>query len=220
MIAPYPASALLPLAELRPRYHTEHPAPWVRALATALARSGQVNVRVLVDSRAVTRRHEVRADEVTYVFVPKREPIRTDPLHGYIPGAIRIARELRADPPDLVIGFGVEGGCARLAIRQAYPSVVFIQGIIEKTSEFRDILPFRLRAYLRDERRALFDADALVAETTFARDWARGHNPRCMIALIPHAMDTAFLENRPTYREPIALCIGSLNRIKDPETVL
>lgn len=219
-IAPYPAAALLPPEAVKAKYAVEHPATWVRALARGMTRRDDVELRVISDSRAVTRRHEVEREGATYIFLPKREPIRSDPLHGYRPGAARIRRELASRPPDLVVGFGIEGGCARLAIRQPYPSVVFIQGIIEKTAEYRDILPIRLRAYLRDERRALFDANALVAETAFARDWARGHNPRCAIALIPHAMDTAFLDNRPTLREPVALCIGSLNRIKDPETVL
>lgn len=219
-IAPYPATALLPPEAVKAKYLVEHPATWVRALACGMTRRDDVELRVICDSRAVTRRHELRSEGATYIFLPKREPIRTDPLHDYRPGAARIRRELAQRPPDLVVGFGIEGGCARLAIRQPYPSVVFIQGIIELTAEYRDILPIRLRAYLRDERRALFDANALVAETAFARDWARRQNPRAKIALIPHAMDTAFLENRPTLRDPVALCIGSLNRIKDPETVI
>lgn len=219
-IAPYPAAALLPPSAVKPKYRSEHPATWVRTLAGALSRRDDVDIRILTDSRAVTRRYEVQDGRATYIFLPKREPIRSDPIHGYRPGAARIRKELTRCPPDVVVGFGIESGCARIAVRQPYLSIVFIQGIIELTAEYRNLSTLRLRAYLKDERRILFDASALIAETTFASNWARRHNPNCTIALIPHAVETAFLQNRPTFRSPTVLCVASLNRIKDPETVI
>lgn len=220
LIAPYPAVALISPSELKQKYRVEHPAPWVRCLAIALATQPSTNVRVLSDSRAVYRRHEIFADGVIFTFLPKKEPIRSDPFHGYIPGARRIRRELIHYPPDIVVGFGIESGCARLAVRQPYPSIVFVQGIIEETAPYRDIHPLRLKAYLKDERQILFDADGFVAETDFARKWIFRHNPKAHVAVIPHPVDTTFFSNKPTFDRPLVLCIGSLNLIKDPITIL
>ncbi|HMP76423.1 MAG TPA: glycosyltransferase [Kiritimatiellia bacterium] len=219
-VAPYPAAALLPGDAVKPKYATEHPATWVRTLGEALVRLPGIALRVIADSRAVTRIHHAEQHGVHYTFVPKREPIRTDPLHGYRPGARRVRKALRDFQPDIVIGFGIENGCGGIATRLPWPGIVFIQGIIEKTADLRDIHPLRLAAYLRDERRVVHRAHALVAETAFAREWAAGINPRALIRVIPHAMDTEYLSNEPTFIEPVVLCVGSLHPVKDPATVL
>lgn len=219
-VAPYPAAALLPADAVKSKYANEHPATWVRTLGEALVRLPGVSLRVVADSRAVTRTHQVEQRGVHYTFVPKREPIRTDPLHGYRPGARRVRAALREFQPDLVVGFGVENGCGGIATRLPWPGIVFIQGIIEKTADLRDIHPLRLAAYLRNERSVVHRAHALVAETAFARDWVAGVNPRARVRVIPHAMDVEYLSNEPAFDEPVILSVGSLHPVKDPATVL
>ncbi|HMP89038.1 MAG TPA: glycosyltransferase [Kiritimatiellia bacterium] len=220
-IAPYPPSAVLPSELIKPKYRSgEHPATWVRTLSEALIRHDEVELRVFSDNRGVTRTHRVISNGVDYTFVPKIEPIRTDPIHGYLPGARRMRRAMADFKPDIVQGFGIEGGCGSIATLLPYTSIVFIQGIIEKTIEFRNISPLRLASYIRNERSVLFRGHGFIAETAFARNWVSGHNPKAHVQIIPHAMDMAFLANTPTFTDPNLLCVGSLNRIKGPDTVI
>ncbi len=220
-IAPYPASAVLPPEVIKPKYrYGEHPATWVKTLSEGLTRLPNVTVAVFIHSRAVNRTHHAEVNGVNYTFIPKYEPIRSDPFHGYWPGAWALRQAIAQFNPDLVQGFGIETGCAGIAVRLPWPCVVFIQGIIEKTVEYRNIHPLKLAVYIRDESRTLFRSDAFIAETVFARHWVTGHNPRAVVRVIPHAVDPNFFANRPDFREPLMVCIGSLNRIKGPDVVV
>jgi len=220
-IAPYPASAVLPAEAIRSKYlNGEHPATWVRTLSEALCRRSDVELRVFIDSRAVTRTHRVKSGGIDYTFVPKIEPIRTDPLHGYRPGARRLRQAMSDFKPDIVQGFGIEGGCGSIATLLPYTSVIFIQGIIEKTAAYRNINALRLAAYVRNERMVLFRGDGYITETAFAQAWVSGHNPKATIKVIPHALDPFYLNSEPNFDQPTLLSIGSLNQIKGPDTVI
>ena len=91
VVAPYPASAVLPDKDLKVRFRRpekkyQHPAPWVLNLCRELSRRRDVEVEVFTHSRAVVRVKKAEKDGVHYTFVPKHEPIRFDPYHGYLRG--------------------------------------------------------------------------------------------------------------------------------------
>jgi len=220
-IAPVPAGAFLEETLVKPRYRSgEHGAPWVRALAEGLAASSGADVHVFADSRAVSEVRTRTLDGVAYTFLPKYEPIRTDPFHAHLPGIYRMRRAIRAFQPDLVLGFGTETSCGYVATRMPGPSIVFIQGIVEKTAPYQIMNPLRLAAYRRAERKTLAKAHAFIAETAFAREWVLSHNPRAQIKIIPHAMDTYYLGNTPRFDGDFILAACSLNRIKGPDFLI
>lgn len=220
-IAPYPASAVLLPSAVKPKYRDrEHPAPWVLALAGALARRGDTHVRVFVDSRAVRRREAVSSAGVEYVFLKKWEPIRSDPYHGYLPGVLRMRREFADFKPDVVHGFGTESGCGPIAAGLPYPSVVFIQGILEKVEPWHDLPALTFFLLKQTEKRVLHRASAFIAETHFAKEWVLKHNPKAVVRVIPHAMSDEFMDIRPDFREKRCLCVGTINRIKGTDAVI
>ena len=221
ILAPYPASAVLSPPAVKPKYWgVGHPAPWVKVLAEALARRGDVDLRVYVDSRAVRRRETAERAGVDYIFLNKWEPIRSDSYHFFLPGILRVRRELEKFKPDIVHGFGTESGCGFIAASMAYPSVVFIQGILEKIEPWRKGSPFTFFLRKQMEKRTLCRASAFVTETRFAESWVRGHNPKAIMRLIPHGMSIEFLNVVPEFREKRCLCVGAINGIKGTEMVI
>lgn len=95
VVAPYPASAVLPDKDLkvrfrRPEKKKQHPAPWVWTLCRELSRRRDVKVEVFTHSRAVARIQKAEKEGVHYTFVPKYEPARFDPYHAYLPALVQI----------------------------------------------------------------------------------------------------------------------------------
>jgi hypothetical protein len=94
VVAPYPASAVLPDKDLkvrfrRPEKKKQHPAPWVRSLCRELSQRWDVEVEVFTHSRAVARIQKAEKEGVHHTFVPKHEPIRSDPYHAYLPALVQ-----------------------------------------------------------------------------------------------------------------------------------
>lgn len=222
MLAPYPARAVLAPDRIKPRYRNrEHAAPWIRSLCGSLSERSEVVVQVFVHSRAVTHPCETEdAQGFPIVFVPKREPIRTDPFHGFWPGRCALRPWLRRFQPDIVHGFGTEGGYGVIAVHQPQPSVIFVQGIQEMLAPFYDYSSLRVWARQRYERLVMQRVRGVVAETQFAADWARSLNAEAVIRVIPHGVDAAYSEVRSNPQSTTFLSIGSMVRQKGPDTVL
>lgn len=220
-IAPVPADRFLAQEQVKPHYRgREHAAPWVRLLAEALVRLPGTQVTVIADSRAVAETATATVQGVAYRFVPKREPIRTDPYHLFWPATWRMRKALRAVRPDVVLGFGAEAGNGLLAARSGYPNAVFLQGIVEKCLPFFP-MPAAARVLWRAlERDMVRRTGGVIAETAFARDWALGLRPGLPSALIPHAMDTFFLETVANPGPPLVAAVGSLIPLKGFDVVL
>ena len=220
-IAPYPASALLPEDAVKPKYrHAEHPATWVRLLAEHIGEMKGVELRVFVDSRAVTTTHQASLCGVPFVYVPKQEPIRSDPYHLFTPSYLRLRKTIESFHPHVVVGFGIESGCATIASYFNVPSVFFIQGIMEVTNPFRPISAVSKKMTEAIERRTVRKVDALIAETGFARGWALTVDPRASVTVIPHPLNPDFLGVEPDRNSKRILCVGTLHEIKGPDTVI
>lgn len=220
-LAASPASDLLPPEIVKPRYRKrEHASPWVRALSSALSERPDCTVEVFVHSRAVTRAQTVKYGRVRYRFIPKREPLRTDPFHGFRPGAVALRPALEAFDPDIVHAFGLESGYGQIAARLPWPRVVFIQGIVERYRPWRAMNLWRYAAFERAERRALQRMQGAVAETTFAKTWAQQTAPQVPVFVIPHAVCPAFFDVQPDFRSRTAVWIGSLDSRKAPLTAI
>jgi glycosyltransferase involved in cell wall biosynthesis len=221
MIAPYPASAVLPPELIRPKSRRgEHAAPWIRALCPALARRDDIILRVFVDSRAVLAPHAGREKGVDYFFVHKYETGLTDPFHFYWPATVRLRALIREFAPDLVHGFGAEGGHGLIATRFGRPSVVFIQGIASAYAPFLDGPRCVNALHKHIENVVARRATALVAETHFARDWALARNPQANVKIIPHGSNPEFFEVRPHYQSRQIVVIGALQRRKGVDVAI
>ena len=225
VVAPYPASAVLPDKDLkvrfrRPEKKKQHPAPWVRTLCRELSRRRDVGVEVFTHSRAVARIHRAEKEGVHYTFVPKYEPLRFDPYHGYLPALVQIQPLIGRYDPDIVHGFGTESAYGLLAISQGRPSVIFVQGILEKLAPFSRMPAINIAIRKYFERRVINKADGLIAETEFARQWALSRNEEARVKVIPHTYNAVFFSSKPHFKESRIVCIGALSRIKGVTTVL
>jgi glycosyltransferase involved in cell wall biosynthesis len=225
IVAPYPASAVLPDKDLKVRFRSpekknQHPAPWVLNLCRELSRRRDVEVEVFTHSRAVARIQKAEKEGVHYTFVPKYEPARFDPYHAYLPALVQIRPLIRRYEPDIVHGFGTESAYGLLAISQGRPSVIFIQGILEKLAPFSNLPAINIAIRKYFERNVINKADGLIAETEFARQWALSRNEEARVKVIPHAFSGEFFSAKPNFKELRIVCIGALNRIKGVISVL
>lgn len=217
----YPAIAVLREKDVKPAYRSkEHPAPWVNALSRGLAGSSDVELHVFVHSRAVTKVCRGTVNGVNFTFIPKREPLRSDPFHFYYPGTIALRSHIEAFDPDIVHGFGAEAGHGLLASRMGRPSVFFIQGITEKIMPQlnRSALFIRLQRTIEDA--SVRSATAIVAETNFAKNWALTVKPEALVHVIPHALNPSFLSVDPDFTEKRILCVSRIDRTKGSDIVV
>lgn len=217
LIAPYPAQAVLRPEQIKVAHlnRPQHPAPWVRALTRAYAKREDITFRVFCHSRAVKCVQHGEQDGVPYTFIPKYEPARLGCYHMHVPARIQFRRHIKKYAPDLVHGFGMESAYGLIACEQGVPGVVFIQGIQSELTKYfdqRSSLDKRLRLAL--EKKVVAKASGLIAETDFAKKWAKGMRDSVDVAVIPHAVKQEFLKVEPTYTNNECLCIGTLSRIK------
>ena len=190
VVAPYPAAAVLPDKYLKRKFRhpdrkKQHAAPWVRTLCRELNQRKGVEAEVFTHSRAVAYVLRAEKEGVRYTFVPKFEPSRCDPYHGFLPALVQFKPLIKRYYPDIVHGFGTESAYGLLAISQGRPSVVFLQGIQEKLAPFYDMpaVKIAIRKYL--ERIVINKAGGLIAETDFGRQWALSVNKKARVEVYP-----------------------------------
>jgi len=221
LVTSYPTAGFLPEALRRPKHaREEHATPWVRALCQGFAARDEAEVTVWVYSRTARQRVEVVRDRIRYVFVPKHEPLRTTPYHFHVPQQLLMIPQLRRSRPDVVVGFGTEGGHALTAIRSGLVSILFIQGILEKLLPFCAFGRWPVRIMQRLEHWSVRAADGVVAENGFAAAWAAAYRDAASIRVIPHGYNDEFLGVRREAGPPRALFIGTLNNIKAPDVLI
>ncbi len=212
----------MPEDVIRPAYRRgNHPAPWMVALLPELARLSGFQMRVFLPQRSVIRRTVVARDGVEYEALPIPFTERWNPHSFYMLRSLAVHRALRSYRPDLIHAFGIETGNATVALRTGLPVSCFIQGIVE---HYFPYIAFsgrlRRRFQRRIERSAVRRLRWLVAETEFARSWALGHNPQAHVALIPHAVRRAFLEqSKPTGSKRV-ISVGGPDTRKAMDTVV
>ncbi len=224
IVAPYPAAAVLPEERIKRRVRhlsgKQHPAPWVNALCRELGIRKDVELRVFAHSRVISRVQHAEKDGVSFTFIPKYEPGRSDPYHLHLPAVLQILPLIRRFNPDVVHGFGTESAYGLLAVAQKKPAVVFIQGIQEKLAPYYDMPRIKVVIRKMMERYVVRRVDSIIAETGFAREWAESVSPEVNIRVIPHAYTEAFFSARPEYSRKRVICIGALSRVKGCDTVL
>ena len=222
ILAPYPAQMVLTADQVKPAYRntSTHAAPWVRSLTTLLAKRDDIDFRVFTHSRAVSGVRHGEIDGVFYTFIPQYEPGRLNGYNLHFPARLQFRKYIKDYAPDLVHGFGTESAYGLIAVEQGLPSVVFIQGIVEKLAPYSSQPRLKLRLMTLMERYVIRNADGLIAETDFALQWARGLRSDVKIRAIPHACMEQFFLGQPDFKQKRIICIGSLSRIKGCTVVL
>jgi glycosyltransferase involved in cell wall biosynthesis len=224
IVAPYPASVVLPEESIKNRARekakVQHPAPWVAAICKELNALNGIEVEVFTHSRYVSSITRTIREGVKYTFIPKYEPAKIDPYNLYLPALFQFLPVIRRYNPNIVHGFGTEGAYGLLAVCQKKPSIVFIQGIVEKLSPFSNRPKPNLIIRKLIERFVINNANGIIAETEFAKNWALKIRPTANIRLIPHAYTDIFFNVSPIFESRRLLCIGSLSRIKGCMKVL
>lgn len=217
LVAPYPVQLILPEDQIKPnyRYRTPHPASWVRALVDSLSKSDDLEFKLFTQSRGVSSLVNTLKNGVNFTVIPQYEPARIGALHLHIPARLQFKYQIDKYAPDLVHGFGTESVYGLVASEQKMPSVVFIQGILSKLLPFTDrFSPIQRAILLHFERRTLRKATHLIAETAFGANWAQSINNDANVTIIPHAVNSLFLEATPAYSKHTCLCIGTIHNIK------
>lgn len=224
ILAPYPAASILPDECIKPRAlrlaKLQHPAPWVRALCQELSGKNGIELEIFSHSRDIYKKYSTRKEGVKYTFVPKYESARCDPFHLYFPAFVQFHPLIKKFNPDIVHGFGMERTYGFLTVNQQKPSVVFIQGIMEKYATYSEMSAFRMGIRKKLEKAVVWKADGLVAETEFALMWAKSVKSKAKVKLIPHAYTKAFLNGSPDFKRRRIICIGALDRRKGCTTVI
>lgn len=175
---------------------------------------------VFMDSRAVYTMQQGNLEGVPVVYTPRREPLRLNPYHLHVPAWVRLRAPIRAFQPDVVHGFGTQGQNGILAVTQGKPSVVSIQGIVAKDEGLWRVSRLRWRIEKQVEHFVVRKATVIIAKTPFAREWVLSLRPGARVFLIPNALQPEFLNVRPGYAEPLALCIGDLTPRKAPDMAI
>lgn len=221
LVGPYPAQGCLEAEQIKSsrRGLTPHPAPWIKSLCEGLSAQPGVEVGLFVHSRAVSSVQKGNIGHVPCWFVPKFEPGHLDSVLGDLTARIQMRPLIRRFNPDIILGFGTESMYGLLASAFNLPSVIFIQGIVEKLPlEAYGISRWKHPFLRRMESRAIRRANAVIAENKFAADWARSVNPAIHAVVIPHPVAPEFLQVRSDYSSRI-LFIGVLNSNKRPDMV-
>jgi glycosyltransferase involved in cell wall biosynthesis len=222
MLGSYPAASVLPPELVRAKNRTgNHPAPWIGAMAPALARMGGFELRVFVIQRAVLKHRVVEQNGVCFECIPFPFPERFNVYHRYALQSWMLRQHVTRYAPDIVHAFGMETGCATMAIRLGLPVSCFIQGIVERYAPYLSHVPrSQLRILGAMERRAVTRVGWMVAETQFARDWAKDHNPEAQIAIIPHALRQNFVTRGAARFGRHVVTVGGMDERKGMNTVL
>lgn len=187
-----------------------------RGLVHQLAARDDVEVHVVTEARGMTLRHVQISHEGAIFHFLRREPYTLAPYYLYLPGLLRVRRLLHAIRPDVVTGFGTEQGYGLQAALSGFPSVIYLQGILEALHPFLPWSTPRKHICRTLESLALRHATGFIAESQFAADWAQRRAPGKPIAIIPNALQPEYLNAAPATFEPIAWQIGELSEIKNP----
>jgi glycosyltransferase involved in cell wall biosynthesis len=217
-----PPSSVFPEECIRPRYRKPaHPAPWMVALLPALAHLGKYECRVFLTHRSIAKPCVVERDGVTYVGVPSPVPERFGRTSLYHQYSFAVKGPVRKFAPDLIHAFGFETGAALIALRTGLPVSTFIQGIVEDYFPYYKNRSFIDRHVGRwGERTASKRVRWMVAETEYAKAWARKANPGVHVSIIPHPLRPIFLDKaEPTYPE-VVFTAGTLEPRKGVDVII
>jgi glycosyltransferase involved in cell wall biosynthesis len=206
----------LNIAQIRPAFRSrkEHPSSWIRSLTKDLAKRSQVEFRVFTHSRMVRAVRNAYCDGVPFTFIPKYDPERLSAFSRYYAARIQFSRQLKCYAPDVVHGFGTESGYGFMAASGSIPSIVTIQGIVEKLSPFSLLRHAQLTILTALERKTIKSASCLVARTSFSEKWAKRVNPGADVYVIPNAVNPEFFSVRTSCASKCFLFIGNSSRIK------
>lgn len=217
-----PAAAVFPEEMIREKYRKgSHPAPWIQGLLPSLAQSSGFQLRVILVQRAILRPCLVERDGVEYQGIPYNLPERLNIRLLHYPKSLFFRSALKEYGPDLVHAFGMETGCATMALRSGFPVSCFVQGISEKCHPFYP--PRRLGEVAAEgwcEARAVERIRWFIAETEFARNWVHEKNPDAEVAVIPHPLRDEFLsKGNPEFNKRI-VTVGGFDGRKGMDTII
>ena len=220
-IGSLPPASVLPAEALRSRRGGgEHPAPWIQALLPALARYPDLQCRAFLVHRHIRRHEVVEREGLEYEGIPFPFPERFNLWHRFRLQSLLLTPAVRRYRPDLVHAFGLETGNATKALHSEFPVSCFIQGIVEHLAPFYDLSTFPLWQKRRMESIAVRGVVAFVAENQFAASWARRHNARATIRIIPHPLRQEFLNASPAEYGAQIVSVGGLDRRKGMDTLI
>lgn len=211
-----PANSVFPPDVLRSSAQgIGHPAPWMAALLPALAATTDFNMRAFLPQRAMLKRAVVERDGVEYEGLPVGFTERWNPQTNYLVRSAAVHRALLEYKPDLIHAFGIESGNATVALRTGLPVSCFIQGIVERYYPYIAYTG-RCRRFCQRviERRAIRQLKWLVAETEFAREWAREWNPEAYVKIVPHPTRRAFLDSPTATGSKHVVSVGGVDTRK------
>jgi glycosyltransferase involved in cell wall biosynthesis len=167
------------------------------------------------------RRTLVKVNGVEYEGLPVQFPERWNAQTFYLARSIAARSAILDYKPDLIHAFGIETGCATIALRTGLPTSCFIQGIIEHYFPYIAFTgKIRRRCQLLTETAAAKRIRWFVAENEFAKKWALSRSLGAEADIIPHpTREMFFSAAAPVYGESI-VSVGGLDDRKGMDTVI
>jgi len=217
-LAPYPVPLLAPSVKLKRPNVPFHPAGWLVNLSRALAKTGDIDLHIIVETTVVTFDQTIQQDGITFHVVKSGLPVLhcgyppyfpLDIVTGFATVVHKLTGKLHEIQPDLVHAHGTEAAYALAAVRSRLPSLISIQGVI--TEYFKTNPCFRFRVTRHYEQSAVRRAHFFTCRTDFDTGFVRSQNPQARIFTIHEAMNPLFFENnwRVSSSETI-MFVGSL----------
>ncbi len=205
---------------LRP-YRAMNPtaSSWNTALFAELAKT-DVALHI-VQFWPVRRATEIQEGNVTFHYLPRVPQI--DTYTGIFKRA-RLRALVRRLRPDVVHGIGSEHGYAWAAVGHGVPSVVTIHGYLKVINKLPGHTSALKSLFLeREERRALLQADRIIAINEYMRERLVSDGcPPERAVVVPNALNPVYFEmsEARSGRDIDILMVGTLHRLKNQHVAL
>jgi glycosyltransferase involved in cell wall biosynthesis len=201
-LCPFPVR-LLPNAPSRTRNKETHPSTWIVVLSRALSRLGDcIELHLVTESTHVRGSFTTKEGKITYHVVRSGSTIpfteRGFPaflpvplLTRYMVNRKKLFHRLCEIEPDIVHAHGTEGAYALAAIDSRMPTLVSVQGVVNRI--LADDQSFLARRSKSLEIEAIKKCSHFVAKSPFAEQFIKSVNPTAAIFSIENPVHSAFL---------------------------
>lgn len=209
------------------RRQLSHACSWIVSLANELSTRRELELHVVTAAAGILENQYVTRNGVTFHVIRHTFPftmrgfpdyMRMDALTYYDSLRKQIRLVLDKVQPDLVHVHGTEYGYGLAALDSGVPTVVSMQGIINRIREVEDTMFYRLQAPM--ERDVVRRGRYFGTRTKWANEFVRSLNPNATIYDMPEAVNPMFFEDRQRTRNSNLLFVGSVERRKGIEVAI
>lgn len=225
--APYSLCLLEPDVTFSRRQFS-HASPWVVSLAKELASRDELELHIATASSGIWEsRVLVRKEGVVFHVVRHAFPLTVRGFPEYMRldvctrywalrhGLSQIVKEVQ---PAIIHAHGTEYGYGLSAVESVPPSIISMQGIVNRIRDIENSHFLRMQA--RIETQVIKHGSNFGTRTQWASDYVKALNPKAMIYYLPEAVNPLFFKSHGGAGTNRILYVGSIHRRKGIEVLL